>query len=37
MGTANLETRLTVLYEVPFWIGLFERVALYNYSYVLEA
>ena len=26
MGTAKLETRLTVLYEGPFWIGLSERV-----------
>ena len=26
MGTAKLETRLTVLYEEPFWIGLSERV-----------
>ena len=26
MGIAKLETRLTVLYEGPFWIGLSERV-----------
>ena len=26
MSTAELETRLTVLYEEPFWIGVSERV-----------
>lgn len=26
MGTAKLETRLTVLYEGPLWIGVSERI-----------
>lgn len=26
MSTAEIETRLTVLYEEPFWIGVSERV-----------
>ncbi len=26
MSTAKLETRLTVLYEEPFWIGVSERI-----------